>query len=305
VKVTEPRVSPKFTVLCWQVLKMLSWVWSDENQTAEYSILSTPGSDLIDSNPIRSQDYGHEFSVYCLHIAFDRFVISGSYELILVEDIDSGEEFKCYTGDFDWVYSLKMIYGVTPLLASAHRDSFIRLWDYFDSNPSPIRILSGHSHAVVSLEILQGVNPLIVSGSFDCTVSVWRDNGVRIRILIAATRAIRNVSILQNATPGPLIVCGDDNGDIYIWNFEYNLVRCIKLDSFPIKSLVTIMHKEVPMVIVGRDTGQICIYNIRDGSEVLNIDAHPVAVRALATYEVSNYDPQHNLMLSTISLSIL
>ena len=192
----------------------LTWlISSDQNPSpGQYTPLSLPGSQYVDEEPIISYDYLHEFSIYSLHIAFDKYIISGSYELIQIHQLEappssSSSSFfpsndiliRSISGDFDWVYSLAMIYGVTPLIASAHRDCYIRLWDYFDTDLlHPKIILSGHSHAVSTLTVLQGVHPILISGSFDTTISIWDiTSKKRLHILKQPKRPVRTLSILE------------------------------------------------------------------------------------------------------------
>jgi WD40 repeat protein len=164
-----------------------------------------------------------------------------------------GTLIRSLSGDFDWVYSLEMVYGPTPLLASAHRDCRIRLWDYFnEALELPIMILSGHSHAVSSLLVIQGPFPVLVSSSFDATLSVWDlSSKRRLHILRQSHRPIRTLAYLEaevktagidpplhqhhnNDDPesgaddssgsssasktGPYVVCGNDEGTIIVWH---------------------------------------------------------------------------------------
>jgi hypothetical protein len=282
----------------------LTWLWSGDafttssSPSGEYTPLSLPGSQYLDETPIFSLDYDHEFSIYCLHLAFtDKILISGSYETITIHELTtpqprplttstasrttSGDSFtdpfglgftdstgghlfsteagsgagghpvatgtliRTLTGDFDWVYALEMVYGPTPLIASAHRDCQIRLWDYFDQDLEvPIMILSGHSHAVSSLLVIQGPYPILVSSSFDTTLSVWDlSSKRRLQVLKQSQRPIRTLVYLEadfvDSLPshpdsgtgalmtnhslgvsktGPYVICGNDNGTIIIWH---------------------------------------------------------------------------------------
>ncbi len=91
----------------------LSWLLSSDpfsfNSTPpiEYTPLSLPGSHYIDDSPLVSYDYLHEFSIYCLHIAFEKYLLFGSYELILMNEIETGDHIRSISGDFDWVCSLR------------------------------------------------------------------------------------------------------------------------------------------------------------------------------------------------------
>lgn len=275
-------------------MSMFSWLWSDNNiNKEEYSSISIPGSQYIDNNPIISHDYLHEFSIYSLHIAFDKILISGSYELISIDMLDTGENIRCYTGDFDWVYSICMIYGVTPLIATAHRDCYIRLWDYFDLELEvPKIILSGHAHAVVSIGVLQGANPLLVSASFDTTLSVWDVHAkIRINILKSPKRAIQTLSILEHSNiKDTYTICGDDSGSVYVWSRSWILVKKITSQNEneypPIKSLTSSYWNNIPRAFVGYDDGSIRAFNVKTGEQLICYQAHEQAVRSMVIVEV-------------------
>lgn len=282
-----------------KIEKMLSWFWSEDDKKGTYSTLSIPGSQYIDNDPITSYDYLHEFSIYSLHIAFDKILISGSYEFISVDMLDTGENIRVLTGDFDWVYSIGMIYGVTPLIATAHRDCLIRLWDYFDTElEEPKIILSGHAHAVVSLGVFQGANPLLISASFDTTLSVWDVNAkIRVNILKTPKRAVRTLSLLDQAnSKESFIVCGDDAGVVYVWSKAGIFLK--KLPSNPsatratgefppIKSLTSSYWNNVPRAYVGYDDGYIRVFNLKTGEQLLAYQGHELAVRSMVIVEVS------------------
>ena len=329
----------------------LTWLTSSDNSTTspavEYTPLSLPGSQYVDETPLYSYDYLHEFSIYCLHIAFDKFILSGSYELIQIHHIDTSSItattststisditsslflpndtlIRTISGDFDWVYSLAMIYGVTPLIASAHRDCYIRLWDYFDTDLEyPKIILSGHSHAVSSLYVLQGVHPLLISGSFDTTISIWDITSKRrLHILKQSKRPIRTLSYLDSSTstshtdespsssssqqsqqqqPQPqqqhhsYLCCGDDSGTIFIWYRSWILYRKIPYPEIsltqspsPIKSLTTSYWNGTPRVFAGYDDGFIRAYEITTGQVLLSYQGHEQAVRSMVLVEVTH-----------------
>lgn len=327
----------------------LTWLTSSDNPlgyssspSVEYTPLSLPGSQYVDDTPLYSYDYLHEFSIYCLHIAFDKFIISGSYELIQIHHLDTSSVtsttsttiseissslflpndtlIRTISGDFDWVYSLAMIYGVTPLIASAHRDCYIRLWDYFDSDLLyPKIILSGHSHAVSSLCVLQGVHPLLISGSFDTTISIWDiTSKQRLHILKQPKRPVRTLSYLDSSISSShkdesssslqeqqqqqqqqsfeqYLCCGDDSGTIFIWYRSWILYRKIpypdiSLTQSPsaIKSITTSYWNGTPRVFAGYDDGFIRAYEINTGQVLLSYQGHEQAVRSMVLVEVTH-----------------
>lgn len=293
---------------------MFSWIWPDNNISKEtYSVLSLPGSQYIDNDPIVSYDYIHEFSVYSMHIAFDKILISGSYELISIDQLDTGENIRCITGDFDWVYSIQMIYGVTPLLATAHRDCYIRLWDYFDIELEvPKIILAGHAHAVVSIGVFQGANPIIISASFDTTISVWDVNAkIRTNILKNPKKAIRTLSILEHLNvKDSYIICGDDSGTVYVWSRAFIFLRKFPIigtnqsdhELSPIKSLTSSYWDDIPRAYVGYDDGYIRSFNIKTGEQLICYQGHEQAVRSMVIVEI--IEPPQIILKQSMDFSV-
>jgi len=285
---------------------MLSWLLGEPDPpTAVYSIVHPPGQDVIDTSPLRVDEEAHEFAIYSIHIAFGRVVISGSYEVIHVDDLNTGEAIKRIYGDFDWVYALRMVYGITPLIVSGHRDGTIRLWDFFeDLTDSPLKILSGHSNAVVALQVMQGVYPRIISASFDGLLKVWDVTESRcLRTLRGHTKAIRCLAVFSSAnterfslkskSAAPAMASGDESGEIFLWSGEYIHLRTILTSTSMAKSMVCCVHNDTPLLLVGRDNGVIAVYDTLSSADspLLEIQAHMEAVRSLCVPEEPSVTP--------------
>ncbi len=92
----------------------------------------------------------------------------------MIDDLETGIRRRDIFGDFEYVTALAVVYGITPLLVSAHSDSYVRLWDYFDEdNDTPLARLVGHNNAACALAVLQGPEPVVFSASYDGTIRVW------------------------------------------------------------------------------------------------------------------------------------
>ena len=84
----------------------------------------------------------------------------------MIDDLATGARKRDIFGDFEYVTAVAMVYGITPLIVSAHSDTCLRLWDYFDDdNDMPIAKLEGHNNSICSLAVLQGAEPVIFSGT--------------------------------------------------------------------------------------------------------------------------------------------
>jgi WD40 repeat protein len=260
---------------------MLSWIWPTDDEDIQYVPIG--GDTSKESIPLRSDDE-NVFVVHCLHVAFDKYVIMGSYESIRIDDIETGETLNEVISDFDWVYSLSMVYTTSPQIVSGHRDAKIRLWDFFDfTTLEPLQILYGHSKSIVCLDVLQGVNPLIVSSSLDCTVRVWlQATGELLHSIGDHSYPVRGLKVVQGDTNGR-IISGDDSGIIHVYNLNYQLLIRIKGTKSAVHSFC-VYQDDKSVLVIGRGNGIVAVRNLETGELIRSFRGHSGSVSSLAIW---------------------
>ena len=150
---------------------MFSWLWEQIAFNATNS--SEKSCTSLTSEQRKSQSRlipcriscDHPYSIQSVTLAFDKYILSGCKDIILIHNLLNGAFVRDISGSFDWVNSISIIYGPTTKIVSAHGDGVIRLWDYFDPEV-PVKLLRGHVGAIMSIHVYQGPNPRFVSGNF-------------------------------------------------------------------------------------------------------------------------------------------
>jgi WD40 repeat protein len=82
---------------------------------------------------------------------------------------DKTAPIKTLTGHAGIVYGLALSPNGT-LLASASKDSFVKLWNY-SSQTTALKTLTGHANEVRAVCFVS--NEILASGSFDKTIKIW------------------------------------------------------------------------------------------------------------------------------------
>lgn len=250
------------------------------------SLAAQPGDASVTSTGPQCRLTEHDYVVYALTFAFDNALVSGSYEIIRVDDVKSGRVTREIFGDFDWIYSLAMVYGVTPLIVSAHRDNCIRAWDYFDTdNNVPLFMMLGHTSAVLSASVLQGAEPVLLSSSFDGTLRAWdlSNEGAPLHVMKGHEHGVRAVAVSYDAHPK--VVSGDDNGNVFVWSLrEGKLEKKIKGSRSAVKGIaVTACARQ--LIVIAREDGTVAVRFLDTGLLMRSFRAHASVCRCLAVWQ--------------------
>lgn len=266
---------------------IFSWLWQEDAEDQYVALAAHPGDASATSTlPPQRRLTEHDYVVYALTFAFDNSLVSGSYEVIRVDDVKSGSVTREIFGDFDWVYSLAMVYGVTPLIVSAHRDNYIRAWDYFDAeNNVPLFMMLGHTSAVLCVSVLQGAEPVLLSSSFDGTLRAWdlSNEGAALHVMKGHEHGVRAVAVSNDAHPK--VVSGDDNGNVFVWSLrEGKLEKKIKGSRSAVKGLaVTACARQ--LIVIAREDGTVAVRFLDTGLLMRSFRAHATVCRCLSVWQ--------------------
>eukprot|EP01118_Nematostelium_gracile_P015489 TRINITY_DN6221_c0_g1_i1.p1 TRINITY_DN6221_c0_g1~~TRINITY_DN6221_c0_g1_i1.p1 ORF type:complete len:412 (-),score=115.34 TRINITY_DN6221_c0_g1_i1:20-1255(-) len=125
-----------------------------------------------DLAPLSTLD-GHSQCVSCVEWIEENVILSGSWDHTLKRwDVEQSR-------NVDSLPTGKVIYGVSyqkdiKLVATAHADRAVRLWDLrSNDNSLVLKTLSSHKEWVSSVQWHPTKDNLLVSGSHDNTVKVW------------------------------------------------------------------------------------------------------------------------------------
>lgn len=148
------------------------------------------------------------------------FIISGGDDrLIVVWSLVGGTKVRRLEGHSAALLSLAVVRGDgVSILASCGVDRSIRLWNILTGDF--MFQLVGHQAPVTSLAISSGPIPLIVSVGRDMFMKIWdADSGRLLRSLSGHTASITCVA-MSRSTQMPIIVTGDMDGNIIVWDLE-------------------------------------------------------------------------------------
>jgi WD40 repeat protein len=148
------------------------------------------------------------------------YVISGGDDrLIVMWSLIDGTKVRRLEGHSAPLLSLAVARGDgVSILASCGVDRSIRLWNILTGDF--MFQLVGHQAAVTGLVISSGNLPLIVSVGRDMMMKVWDvDSGRLLRSLPGHSASITCVA-MSRSTQMPIVVTGDMDGNIIVWDFE-------------------------------------------------------------------------------------
>ena len=117
---------------------------------------------------------GNVYSLTYLEINYQQLIASGTYEIIRLFDLVSGELVRSWQGHNDFILALTVfqLHCKLPVLVSGSKDATIKIWNPEDK--SLLLTLEDHTKKVFRLKSVQfKLQHIIVSASSDRTVKVF------------------------------------------------------------------------------------------------------------------------------------
>lgn len=162
------------------------------------------------------------------------------------------------------------------VIASAHVDHTIRLWDTAAGNH--FRTLTGHTDAVSSIDFNENGNTM-VSGSWDKTIRLWNtDTGELLKTLEGHTQRVTSVSFRPN---GETIVSGSWDDTIRLWNADTGeLLRTLHGHVGDVSSVS--FSRDGDWIVSGSFDFTVHLWDAEKGYHLASMPGHSRAVNAVS-----------------------
>jgi len=142
-------------------------------------------------------------------------LVSGSFGVIRVWDLNKRELVFTRSGHSDWVEALVFVNNDTVASASGDKDKTIRFWNL----QSGVRqlTLKGHQGGINAL-VLSPDRQTLISGSNDRTIYLWNLATSKTRLILKGHETA--VTALAISPNGQLLASGGSNGMIRLWDLQ-------------------------------------------------------------------------------------
>jgi WD40 repeat protein len=179
----------------------------------------------------------------------------------------------------DWVTAV----AFSPngqMLATADRNGGISIWD--PDSAQEIFTLAGHKSAVTALS-WRADSKLLASAGEDGTVKLWEmEEGKQAKSWTAHGAGVLSVNYGHD---GNLVTCGRDN-TVALWDGTGKKLRDLeKCCDLPLRTVIT---SDNARVVASDFTGQVAVWNVKDGKKAGSLDANPIPqTKPLAVVQVA------------------
>lgn len=149
-------------------------------------------------------------------------VSGGDDHGIKIWELQRGKCIKTFQGNSNAVYAIT--HGQHNLLASAHEDQTIKLWNINLNSPQdlssdlqPSQVLRGHSDRVLSIAFSPNVQ-ILASASADRTIRLWNPHtGKALKTLLGHKSWIWGIAFSPN---GQFLASGSYDHTVKVWHIE-------------------------------------------------------------------------------------
>lgn len=157
-------------------------------------------------------------------------------------------------------------------LASASRDSTIKLWDMRNNTLSAT--LTGHSADVSTLALYNcnGVQ-MLASASEDSTIRLWDlSSNVNAQILSNDDNLINALAVYEKGNEA-MLISGNTNGTIKLWNLEkHTTIATLQEHEGAVYALSVYNYENKPYLVSGGFDKSIKVWSLNDLSLVATLD---------------------------------
>ena len=132
---------------------------------------------------------------------------------IWIYDVRTGDELVLFSGLMGGANALSYSPGGL-MLAAAHRDQTVRLWDISTGNRRPLSTFTGHTgdiHAVT----FSPDGSMLASGGADNTIRVW---DVQTEELMAILPHRNTINTVDFSPDSQMLASGSEDGTIQVWD---------------------------------------------------------------------------------------
>ena len=132
---------------------------------------------------------------------------------VWIYEVRTGEEQALFSGIMGGANAVSYSPGAS-MLAAAHWDQTIRLWDVNNINSRPLSTLTGHTGEIHTVTFSPD-GSMLASGSSDNTIRVW---DVQTEELIAILPYKNTIKTVDFSPDSRMIAGGSEDGTIQVWD---------------------------------------------------------------------------------------
>ena len=195
-----------------------------------------------------------------------RIALGSSARMIRVFSTETTEQLQQIKKHTDWIYAVRFSPdGV--LMATGDRTSGLFVWEA-DTGREYLN-LRGHAGGVTDVAWRFDSN-VLASASLDGTVRLWEMNdGKQIKRINAHAGGVLAVAFSHD---GRLVTAGQDRR-VKLWDANGKALKTFP--AFPEPALQAVFTYDGKRVVAGDWSGQVRVWNVADGKEVLRLPPNP------------------------------
>ena len=136
---------------------------------------------------------------------------------VWIYDVHTGREIVLFSGIMGDAYAVAFSPGGT-MLAAAHADQTVRIWDIQNLNPRPINTFRGHTDRIYAVAFSPD-GTMLASGSKDKNIRIWDPHMLAVdKQLIDILPNHEHIITLDFSLDSRMIAGGCVDGSIQIWD---------------------------------------------------------------------------------------
>ncbi|MYK19566.1 trypsin-like serine protease [Candidatus Poribacteria bacterium] len=132
---------------------------------------------------------------------------------VWIYDVRTGKEQVLFSGIMGGANAVSYSPGGL-MLAAAHWDQTVRLWDTNTGNHRPLSTFTGHNGEIHAVAFSPD-GSMLASGSADNTIRVWNVNTEALMAILPYNSAINTIDFSQDSQ---MIAGGSEDGTIQVWD---------------------------------------------------------------------------------------
>ena len=132
---------------------------------------------------------------------------------VWIYDVRTGQEQVLFSGIMGGANAVSYSPGGL-MLAAAHWDQTVRLWDTNTGNHKPLSTFTGHRGEIHAVAFSPD-GSMLASGSADNTIRVWNVNTEALMAILPYNSAIHTIDFSQDSQ---MIAGGSEDGTIQVWD---------------------------------------------------------------------------------------